>query len=278
MKIKGYIPIITAFLFVFSFQSCQTLKYQDARYLEIDYDYDNMNESRVFWTEEERETYREAERRANIQEREKGSEEHLKKGRYYTKTQSGAEINISERLFEYVKDNIEGYNDEEFLGGSIHRDDVSFPQYPLAEDLVWAIMHSGSSSSSWSKSEYKKICRYANSIKKDWREKGFTLEEADRLVRHFRPDLQRVEFDPSYVDTSTIHSLRQIVLYSDATGPYHAINASRIVPYRQQEQRLRCLNYYQSLFGDTRESNAKYGFTQYLRFDRVSYIYRWAEM
>jgi len=266
--------LFTLMLLVVGFYSCRQLKYQDARYLEIDYDYDNMNESRVFWTEEERETYREAERRANIQEREKGSEEHLKKGRYYTKTQSGAEINISERLFEYVKDNIEGYNDEEFLGGSIHRDDVSFPQYPLAEDLVWAIMHSGPSSSSWSKSEYKRICRYANRIKKDWREKGFSLEEADRLVRHFRPELQRVEFDPSYVDTSTINSLHQIVLYSDMTGPCHATNASRIVPYRQQEQRLRCLNYYRSIFGDTREDINKYGIIHYLRFDRVAYIYR----
>lgn len=263
-------------LLVVGFQSCQTLKYQESLYLEIDYD--NLNKSREFWTEEERETYREAEKRTSIREREEGSKEFKREGRYYTKVQSGAEINISERLFEYIKDNIEGYNDREFLGGSIHRDDASFPQYPLAEDLVWAIMHSGPSSSSWSKSEYKKICRYANRIKNDWREKGFTLDEADRLVRRFRPELQRMEFDPSYVDTSTINSLHQIVLYSDVTGPCHATNASRIVPYRQQEQRLRCLNYYQSLFGDTRESNAKYGFTQYLRFDRVSYIYRWAEM
>ena len=275
MKIKGYIPIITAFLVVFSFQSCQTLRYQESRYLEIDDD--NLYKSRENWTDEEDDTYLEAERRVNIQERKKGSKERKREGRYYTKVQSGAEINISERLYEYIKENIEGYNDVEYVGG-IYMSGSSIPESPLAEDLIWAIMHSGPSSSSWSKSEYKKICRYANRIKKDWREKGFTLDEADRLVRHFHPELQRVEFDPSYVDTSTIHSLHQIVLYSDATGPYHAINASRIVPYRQQEQRLRCLNYYQSMFGDTRESNAKYGFTQYLRFDRVSYIYRRAEM
>ena len=249
-----------------------TYKYQDQPFLEIDYD--NMDKSREFWTEEERETYREAERRANIRERKEGSKEFKREGRYYTKVQSGSEINISERLFEYIEDNIEGYNDREFLGG-IYKDESSIPKYPLAEDLIWAIMHSGASSSSWQDSKYKKICRYANRIKKDWREKGFTLEEADRLVRHFRPDLQRVDFDPSYVDTSTIHSLRQIVLYSDATGPYHAINASRIVPYRQQEQWLRCLNYHRSPFGDTRGS--RYGYTRYLRFDSVKYIYRQTE-
>ncbi|MBQ9201667.1 MAG: hypothetical protein IJ154_04780 [Bacteroidales bacterium] len=263
-------PFLCTLMFlVVGFYGCRQLKYQDVRYLEIDYD--NMDKSREFWTEEERETYREAERRANIQERKEGSRELKREGRYYTKIQSGSEINISERLFEYIKDNIEAYNEREFLGG-IYKDEASIPKYPLAEDLVWAIMHSGPNSASWQDSEYKRICRYADRVKKDWREKGFTLEEADRLVRKFRPELQRMEFNQMYVDTSTIRSLHQIVLYSNVTGPYHAINASRIVPYRQKELRLRCLNYHRSLLGDTR--GAKYGYTQYLRFDSIQYIYR----
>ena len=135
----------------------------------MEIDYDNLNKSRENWTDEEDDTYREAERRVNIQERKKGSKERKREGRYYTKVQSGAEINISERLFEYIEDNIEGYNDREFLGG-IYKDEASIPKYPLAEDLIWAIMHSGASSSSWQDSQYKRICRYANRIKKDWRD------------------------------------------------------------------------------------------------------------
>jgi len=162
---------------------------------------------------------------------------------FYTNYKNGAAINISEKLYEEIW---EGYDWMNYLTinklGGIHSGPET--KHLLANDLILAIMYNGESSAHWKDSEYKRICRYADRIKKGWRQRGFTLEEADQLVRYFRGEhMQRVLFDTTYINRSSTESQRNIVLGLDNDGNYHALNVLRLDtdPNSNWGTHLRCV-------------------------------------
>ena len=261
MKTYYYFHILMFALLTLSCQQSR-YQYQDQSFLDID------NPDIQQWTEEEFRIFGEAQQRVGLIVRERGTTEYEEKGRHGLKASNGASVNISERLYYMIWSMFVYYHEDLDYRSPTGIIDVNALRAAPKEDLIYAIMHSGSNSSAWSRREYNKICRYADRINKNWREDGFSLEEMDQMVWHFR-NLHRKELNLTQADSVFAFDRKVVLVWSEHHDRVVAVNALRPIFYSGRETnvgeyRLKVYDF---------DRGARYGYPLSYDYKDVKYIY-----
>lgn len=256
--------IISLVAIVTLITSCNTVtyKYQDRPYLDLDMpvlDFKKMSQ-------QEAEILSEAEVRVGIFERERGTRDYAFNGPYGLTAPNGASVNISERLYDFIwETHIHYYRELSARGGGGIIDTDALLKEPK-EDLIYALMHSGNKSKDWSNAEYNKLCRYANKIQKDWKKRGFSLEEMDMLAQRCK-GLHRKELVLSQADSMKEFNRSVVLVWSERHQRLYAVNAIRMERRHGKDSDSYLLKAYNFHW------NPKYGHRVFFKPEEVKFIY-----